>query len=172
MQLASIATSSIQTGPRLRTECSCAFSVVESTGASVDWRWSITVCVNRAFGVHLSFVRSVTLDNWKDEHLATMICGGHARLRSYVAANPVLSELKGEKFYAHPLMVEYRRILFLDSRRRLGIDGQRILDDAEADRKKWERKSLAAPSGWSPSSAPQATRLAPIQKQPGCCGCF
>jgi len=135
---------------------------------------------HRAFGVHISFVRSVTLDKWRDEHLATMICGGHARLRSYVAANPALAELKGETFYSHPLMVEYRKTLFLDSRRRLGIDGQRILDDAEADRKKWANRpympsssssSSASPASQSRSASAQ-TLLAPVQKEPGCCGCF
>eukprot|EP00536_Pseudo-nitzschia_multiseries_P013272 jgi/Psemu1/137933/gw1.554.31.1 len=33
----------------------------------------------RALGVHVDFVRSLTLDSWKPQHVAVMKAGGNAR---------------------------------------------------------------------------------------------
>ena len=38
----------------------------------------------RSLGVHLSFVRSVTMDKWKESELAKMKAGGNANMKSFL----------------------------------------------------------------------------------------
>jgi ADP-ribosylation factor GTPase-activating protein 1 len=42
---------------------------------------------HRSLGVHLSFVRSVTMDSWTKIQLQTMEAGGNARFRAFLEAN-------------------------------------------------------------------------------------
>ena len=56
------------------------------TWASVPY--GVLVCLScagahRALGVHLSFVRSTTLDAWTPEQLKLMACGGNGRARTF-----------------------------------------------------------------------------------------
>lgn len=145
---------------------------------------SKTFSQSRCYGVHVSFIRSVTLDNWKKEHLASMMCGGNERLRQYVAERPQLAALRDIAFYSHAEMERYRKMIFLESRACLGIDGQKELADKEADRLKWqkvaeERKSqglnsssISSSSSMSSSSVPQPYIRQKTAKEPTCCGCF
>ena len=43
---------------------------------------------HRGLGVHLSFVRSVTMDKWKDTELAKMKVGGNRRAKEFLEAQP------------------------------------------------------------------------------------
>lgn len=43
---------------------------------------------HRSLGVHLSFVRSVTMDAWTDVQLASMRVGGNASCREYFEKYP------------------------------------------------------------------------------------
>ena len=58
-------------------------------------------------GVHNSFVRSLVLDNWKVEHLATVSVGGNTRAETYIKEND-LEGLKGTDLYGSAAMVEVR----------------------------------------------------------------
>lgn len=39
---------------------------------------------HRGLGVHLSFVRSVTMDKWKDSELDKMTAGGNNKMREFM----------------------------------------------------------------------------------------
>jgi len=66
---------------------------------------------HRSIGVHLSFVRSCTMDGWNAKQRALMERGGNGRLLAFLSEHGVPSNLGIDKRYATPECIAYRRIL-------------------------------------------------------------
>ncbi|KAJ3166986.1 hypothetical protein HK101_011858 [Irineochytrium annulatum] len=58
--------------------------------------------VHRSLGVHVSFVRSVTMDKWTDDQLKRMRLGGNAKALEYFRSHPDYRENMGisEKYHS------------------------------------------------------------------------
>lgn len=102
-----------------------------------DWAtvsYGAYLCVDcagrhRGLGVHLSFVRSTTMDHWSPDQLRRMQIGGTDRLQSFFAVYPGLRELPTTRAALHSrynsrAAAHYRRLLdgTLESREQPGAD--------------------------------------------------
>ena len=64
--------------------------------------------VHRSLGVHLSFVRSVTMDSWSDKELEVMKVGGNKAMRDFFAYQGFPSTLTIEQKYNSEAAALYR----------------------------------------------------------------
>ena len=92
------------------------------TWASVPY--GVLVCLScagahRALGVHLSFVRSTTLDAWTPDQLKLMACGGNGRARAFFKQHgwDGLGADKVEAKYTSRAATLYRAALARDAAR-------------------------------------------------------
>ena len=100
------------------------YSCFECNSKNVQWA-SVTngifICMNcsgmhRGFGVELSFVRSITMDEWSDFQLSCMQLGGNARLRIFLKKyNIDLSESNKKDKYKTKACRFYRAMLKAES---------------------------------------------------------
>eukprot|EP01117_Protostelium_nocturnum_P007450 TRINITY_DN2664_c0_g1_i1.p1 TRINITY_DN2664_c0_g1~~TRINITY_DN2664_c0_g1_i1.p1 ORF type:complete len:533 (+),score=219.07 TRINITY_DN2664_c0_g1_i1:116-1714(+) len=67
--------------------------------------------IHRSYGSHISFVRSLTMDAWKDRELRIMQLGGNANCVAFYKKNGI-SDLKGASMkekWCSPIAEEYRQ---------------------------------------------------------------
>jgi stromal membrane-associated protein len=92
---------------KLESNKSCADCKRNKHPRWASWNLGIFVCIrcsgiHRGMGTHISRVKSVDLDSWTDEQLASMIKWGNGRANKYweakLAPGHVPSEAKIENF--------------------------------------------------------------------------
>ena len=64
--------------------------------------------VHRGLGVHLSFVRSLTMDKWDDLQLARMELGGNGRLKKWFKQSGLPADMPISQRYSTPAAAKYR----------------------------------------------------------------
>jgi hypothetical protein len=64
--------------------------------------------VHRGLGVHLSFVRSLTMDKWDDLQLARMELGGNSRLKKWFKQRGLPADMPISQRYNTPAAATYR----------------------------------------------------------------
>ncbi|SCV05296.1 LANO_0H04368g1_1 [Lachancea nothofagi CBS 11611] len=64
--------------------------------------------IHRGLGVHISFVRSITMDQFKPEELERMEKGGNEPFNSYLASHGVDAKLPQKTKYNNPIAADYK----------------------------------------------------------------
>lgn len=64
----------------------------DCSGVEADWAslgYGVLICLecaghHRSLGVHLTMVKSVSMDAWSEEEIRKLLLGGNARLKEYI----------------------------------------------------------------------------------------
>lgn len=75
--------------------------------------------VHRGLGVHLSFVRSLTMDKWDDLQLARMELGGNGKLKRWFKQRGLPADMPISQRYCTPAAATYRDKLKADAEAQL-----------------------------------------------------
>ena len=70
---------------------------------------------HRGFGIGVSFIRSVTMDQWTQDQVNIMKVGGNQRLRDFLTTYNMPEDIDKKKIYCSKLMNFYRRQLKAES---------------------------------------------------------
>ncbi|KAG7660409.1 uncharacterized protein J8A68_006065 [[Candida] subhashii] len=91
----------------------------DCSGHNPQWaspKFGIFIClecagIHRGLGVHISFVRSITMDQFKPDETLRMEIGGNERLKNYFASNGVDLTLPAKAKYDNYVAEDYKEIL-------------------------------------------------------------
>ena len=102
---------------------------------------------HRGLGVHLSFVRSVSMDAWKDREIRAMRVGSNAKMNAFFEKHGV-SKLSIKDKYDSPAAAMWREtISALKEGRPPPTDIKQFEDEAEAERSSQNARSSNSGSG-------------------------
>jgi len=77
---------------------------------------AVYICIkcagtHRSMGVHLSFVRSISMDSWSDVQLKQMQLGGNKRIQDFWSNQGFPKNLNPKQLYDNEAMIAYRKNL-------------------------------------------------------------
>lgn len=67
--------------------------------------------IHRGLGVHISFVRSITMDQFKEDELKSMELGGNTAFNDYMHGHQIELSLPAKFKYDNPIAVDYKNKL-------------------------------------------------------------
>ena len=122
----------------------------------------VFLCINcagkhRGYGVHISFVRSLTLDKWNEKQLKSMELGGNKRFREFLTSEG--HNVPDQHGYTCDAAERYRKELKKNVYDSLGLE----LEPEPAPRPKKEITSIS-----SDSYFPETPKK---KKKSACCCC-
>ena len=77
---------------------------------------------HRGFGINVSYIRSVTMDQWTQEQVNIMKVGGNQRLKDFLIAYNMPEDIDKKKIYCSKLMHFYRKQLKAESMGQIFIE--------------------------------------------------
>ena len=77
---------------------------------------------HRGFGIGVSFIRSVTMDEWTQDQVNIMRAGGNQRLRDFLTTYGMPEDIDKKQIYCSKLMNYYRRQLKCESQGQLFME--------------------------------------------------
>ncbi len=78
---------------------------------------------HRGLGVHISFVRSITMDSWTDKQMELMKCGGNEELQQWFTQHGINNYVSHPEKYNSPAAELYKERLLAkyEVRRRCAV---------------------------------------------------
>ncbi|KAL6927967.1 hypothetical protein ACO0SA_004591 [Hanseniaspora valbyensis] len=94
----------------------CNKECVDCKNPQPQWaspKFGIFICfecagIHRGLGVHISFVRSITMDHFKDEELKSMELGGNEAFNEYMQKHKIDLQLPAKFKYDNPIAEDYK----------------------------------------------------------------
>ena len=90
---------------------------------------------HRGFGVAVSYIKSVTLDQWNENQVNLMKLGGNLRLKNFLISHNMPDYIDKQTIYSSKLMSHYRKMLKCEASGQLFMEPEPPMD------KYWELAS-------------------------------